>query len=98
MKKTNGTIKGKVEVEISGVKYCGVIDLKPVIERAKRGEYPVWGVRIDRVNAHPETSVEYIGDAEGYTPANGTDAGSWAGNPIFAKIKPCLMRDGEVVA
>lgn len=98
MKKTNGTIKGKVEVEIGGVKYYGVIDLKPVIEKAKRGEYPVWGVRIDRVNAHPETSVEYIGDAEGYTPANGKDAGSWAGNPIFAKIKPCLMKDGEVVA
>ena len=98
MKKTNGTIKGKVEVEIGGVKYCGVIDLKPVIEKAKRGEYPVWGVRIDRVNAHPETSVEYIGDAEGYAPANGTDAGSWASNPIFAKIKPCLMKDGEVVA
>lgn len=99
MKKTNSTqLRGKVEVEIGGVKYCGIIDLKPVNEKAKRGEYPVWGVRIDRVNAHPETAVEYIGDAEGYTPANGKDAGSWADNPIFAKIKPCIMKDGEVVA
>ena len=99
MKKTNSTqLRGKVEVEIGGVKYCGIIDLKPVNEKAKRGEYPVWGVRIDRVNAHPETAVEYIGDAEGYTPANGKDAGSWANSPIFAKIKPCLVKDGEVVA
>lgn len=94
MKKTN-ELKGKIELVINGVKYIGVVDLQA--ERtAKQSEYPVWGVRIDRKNRDPEAAVEYIGAAEGYTPASGAKAGSWADNPIFAKIKPCLMKNGKV--
>lgn len=94
MKKTN-ELKGKIELVINGVKYIGVVELQAE-RKTKQGEYPVWGVRIDRKNSDPEAAVEYIGTAEGYTPANGANAGSWADNPIFAKIKPCLMKNGKV--
>lgn len=60
--------------------------------------YPVWGVRIDRNNSDPYDSVEYIGDAQGFTPAKAGHPGSWDTNPIFASIKPCLLAEGNVMA
>jgi hypothetical protein len=96
MKKTdNTTTKGNLEVEIGGIKYCATIDLNPINQK-NAPKHAVYGVRIDRKNSHPEKAVEYIGEAKGFTPANANSPGSWANSPIFNKIKPCLMINGEV--
>lgn len=97
MKKQESTLKGNVEVEIGGIKYCGTVNLKPAKNEGKKPNYPVWGVKIDRKNSDPETAIEYIGAAEGFTPARATDPGSWENVPVFNKIRPCLIMGGEVV-
>lgn len=89
------TFKGKIEVKIGDVLYVGTVNLKPSDEAPSRQKYAVYGVRIDRKNSDPEAAVEYIGNAAGFTPARGNDAGSWKDNPIFNKIKPCLVINGE---
>lgn len=65
-------------------------------------ENKVYGVRINSTLANPETSVVYTDDAIGMTPANGNngnfDYGSWGNIYPFNAVKPCLMKDGEVIA
>lgn len=97
--KNKTKISGKIEIEIAGIKYSGAVELTeaPKVTENKP-QYKAWGVRIDRENNDPEEAVEYIGEAAGYMPADGTEPGSWADNPVFAKIKPCLFKDGAVVA
>lgn len=95
---TKTKITGKIEFEIDGIKYTGAVELAEAPKATEsKPQYKAWGVKIDSINVHPETSVEYIGEAAGYTPADGANAGSWADNPVFAKIKPCLLCDGKVV-
>ncbi len=96
--KTKNKISGKIELEIAGVRYSGMVELSEAPRATEKSTYKAWGVRIDRKNNDPYTSVEYIGAAAGYNPAIGASPGSWADNPIFAKIKPCLFKDGAVVA
>lgn len=93
-------ISGKIEIEISGVKYTGTVELKeaPKTEAKETPKYKAWGVRIDRTVGDPEKAVEYIGDAQGYDPARGANPGSWENHPIFNKIKPCLLKEGKVAA
>lgn len=90
-------ISGKIEIEISGVKYTGTVELKeaPKAEAKETPKYKAWGVRIDRTERDPEKAVEYIGDAQGYEPARGANPGSWENHPIFNKIKPCLFTEGS---
>lgn len=93
-------ISGKIEIEISGVKYTGTVELKeaPKAEEKETPKYKTWGVRIDRTVGDPEKAVEYIGDAQGYDPARGANPGSWDNHPVFNKIKPCLLKEGKVAA
>ncbi|MCM1368256.1 MAG: hypothetical protein NC184_05570 [Roseburia sp.] len=94
------TKTAKVEIEIDGIRYSGIAELTET-ERThedRKPTYKAWGVRIDRTNNDPESAVEYIGAAAGYKAARGDNSGDWADNPIFAKIKPCLFKDGTVVA
>ena len=95
--KTSNKISGKIEIEIAGIKYGGVVELSEMPHATKQPKYKAWGVRIDRKHSDPTDAVEYIGEAIGYTPAHGTNPGSWADNPIFAKIRPCLFKNGAVV-
>jgi len=95
--KASNKISGKIEIEIAGIKYGGVVELSELPRATKQPKYKAWGVRIDRKHSDPADAVENIGEAKGYTPAHGIDAGSWADNPIFAKIRPCLFKDGAVV-
>ena len=91
-------ISGTIEIEIAGIKYSGAVELTEAPRAiANKPQYKAWGVRIDRENSDPEEAVEYIGEAAGYMPADGTEPGSWADNPVFAKIKPCLLCNGKVV-
>jgi len=91
-------ISGTIEIEIAGIKYSGAVELTEAPRAsANKSQYKAWGVRIDRENSDPEEAVEYIGEAAGYMPADGTEPGSWADNPVFAKIKPCLLCNGKVV-
>ena len=95
---TKTKISGTIEIEIAGIKYSGAVELTEVPKvTVNKPQYKAWGVRIDRENSDPTDAVEYIGEAKGYTPAHGIDAGSWVDNPIFAKIRPCLFKDGAVV-
>ncbi len=95
---TKTKISGKIEIEIDGVKYSGAVELTEAPKATEsKPQYKAWGVRIDRENSDPDEAVEYIGAAAGYMPADGTEQGSWADNPVFAKIKPCLLCDGKVV-
>lgn len=66
-------ISGKIEIEISGVKYTGTVELKeaPKAEAKETPKYKAWGVRIDRTVKDPEKAVEYIGEAQGYEPQEG---------------------------
>ena len=95
--KASNKISGKIEIEIAGKKYGGVVELSELPRATEQPKYKAWGVRIDRENSDPEEAVEYIGEAAGYIPADGTEPGSWADNPVFAKIKPCLLCNGKVV-
>lgn len=92
------TISGKIEIEISGVKYTATVEFKetPKAEAKETPKYKAWGVRIDRTVKDPEKAVEYIGDAQGYEPARGANPGSWDNHPVFNKIKPCLLKEGKV--
>ncbi len=95
---TKTKISGTIEIEIAGIKYSGAVELTEVPKvTVNKPQYKAWGVRIDRENSDPEEAVEYIGEAARYMPADGTKPGSWADNPVFAKIKPCLLCDGRVV-
>lgn len=91
-------ISGKIEIEISGVKYTATVEFKeaPKAEAKETPKYKAWGVRIDRTVKDPEKAVEYIGDAQGYEPARGANPGSWDNHPVFNKIKPCLLKEGKV--
>lgn len=40
------------------------------------------------------SSFEYGDDATGFTPASGSNMGSWAGSPLLDKFKPCLIKPG----
>lgn len=93
------TKKAMVEIEIDGIRYSGTAELTetPRTHKDKEPTYRAWGVRIDRENDNPESAVEYIGAAAGYTAAQDNNPGDWADNPIFAKIKPCIFCDGKVV-
>ena len=96
--KNKTKISGTIEIEIAGIKYSGAVELTEAPRAtANKPQYKAWGVRIDRENSDPEEAVEYIGEAAGYIPADGTEPGSWDDNPVFAKIKPCLLCNGKVV-
>jgi hypothetical protein len=55
--------------------------------------YKEYGIRIDKNNEDPESSVTYIGDAQYMSP--GWD--NWKNNALFKNIKPCILGDGGVV-
>lgn len=59
--------------------------------------YIVYGVKIARTNSNPATAVTYTDDAMGFTPATASSAGSWADKYPFNQIRPCLLKDGEVI-
>lgn len=63
------------------------------------GKY-VFSYTIDSTNSNPETAVTYTGDCAGFTPAtmgSTFDWGSWADKWPFNEIKPCLVKNREVV-
>lgn len=71
-------------------------------KRAFSDEHRIYGVYIDGNNSNPETSVTYLKDAKGMTPAKmnyetGTfDMGSWSLDEFFMP-KPCMLKfDGTV--
>lgn len=62
-----------------------------------------YGFTIDATNSNPDTAIVYTDDCAGWTPirgdANGNiDMGSWANKWPLTAIRPCLYKDGEVVA
>lgn len=61
----------------------------------------VYGVRIDRTNSNPDTSVIYTDTAAGFTPSRGNNgsfsAGSWSDKFPYNKIRPCLVKNGAMV-
>ena len=56
-------------------------------------EYKYYGLKINKSIADPATACTYIDDAE--TMAAGYD--NWINTPIFKNIKPCVVKDGEVL-
>lgn len=59
--------------------------------------YIVYGVKIARTNSNPATAITYTDDAVGFAPATASSAGSWADKYPFNQIRPCLLKDGEVI-
>lgn len=61
----------------------------------------VYGVRISSNTYNPTLGVTYIEDSTGFAPASGGngnfDYGSWNNKFPFNKIRPCVMRNSEVV-
>ena len=73
--------------------FKGIVPPKP------GGKY-VFSYTIDSTNSNPETAVTYTGDCAGFTPATMGDSfnwGSWADKWPFNEIKPCLVKNREVV-
>lgn len=54
--------------------------------------YSTYGVSVDLNNSNPVTSVTYTQDAVGMT----AGAEAWDQSSIFNKIKPCVLKNGEV--
>ena len=80
---------------------CGATFLTAANEVFKGigGKY-VFSYTIDSTNSNPETAVTYTGDCAGFTPATMGDSfnwGSWADKWPFNEIKPCLVKNREVV-
>lgn len=71
------------------------LEKKPVI---------TYGFTIDLSNSNPDTSIVYTDDCAGWTPIRGNNTdktinmGSWANKWPLTQIKPCLYKDGAVVA
>lgn len=63
----------------------------------------IYGVKIDRADSNPETSVTYTDDAVGFSKSYmdfTNDAfvwGSWQNKFPFNQVKPCLFKNGAVV-
>lgn len=62
-----------------------------------------YGFTIDATNSNPDTAIVYTDDCAGWTPIRGDasgniDMGSWANKWPLTAIRPCLYKDGEVVA
>lgn len=60
-------------------------------------KYPIYGVAVDESNSNPETSVTYIEDAVGITPANPTSYGGWIDKFVFKKNRIVGFKNGKVV-
>lgn len=58
--------------------------------------YLIYGIRVDESNSNPETSVTYIDEATGMTPAKGSNLGSWENTPYFKKIRLVGFKNGQV--
>lgn len=62
--------------------------------------YFIYGVKIEKANSNPETSVTYTDDAVGMTPMAGNNGnfsyGSWANTYPLNEIKPCVFKNGVV--
>ena len=56
-------------------------------------EYHVYGVKIEIANSNPESACTYIEDAAGMS----AGWNNWKDTDLFSSIKPCILRDGEVV-
>lgn len=56
-------------------------------------EYKVMTVVIDDLDSDPEKALTYADDAIGMTPG----ADEWDNTLIFKDIRPCVLRDGEVL-
>ena len=56
----------------------------------------VYGISVDETNYNPNTSVKYIDDAIGFTPAFKSNLGSWADKFIIPKIKIVGFKNGSV--
>lgn len=63
-----------------------------------------YGFTIDATNSNPDTAIVYTDDCAGWTPIRGNNTdktinmGSWANKWPLTAIRPCLYKDGEVVA
>lgn len=56
----------------------------------------IYGVKVNESNSNPETSVTYIEDAIGITPATPTSLGGWADKWPFNEIKIVGFKAGKV--
>lgn len=54
--------------------------------------YKTYGVRIATGNSNPASALTYIDDAVGKS----AGWANWKDEPIFKKIKPCVVKDGVV--
>ena len=63
-------------------------------------EMKIYGVKIEKANSNPETSVTYTDNAIGIAPMKSTagvfNIGSWGDKFPFNAIKPCLVKNGVV--
>lgn len=66
--------------------------INEVLANSSSGSSKIYGVRIDKTNSNPLSSVTYTDDAIGM------NAGSlqWDDVYPFNQIKPCLFKDGQV--
>lgn len=56
-------------------------------------ESKTYGVKIELNNSNPETACTYIEDAVGMN----SGWSNWKDTDLFSNIKPCILRNGEVV-
>ena len=82
-----------------------IIDIKTDIDKIKMEIPKVYGFHIDSNNSSPSSSVTYIGDAVGMTPAymdytnDVFNYGSWGDIWFIKNCKPCILnQDGTVSA
>ena len=82
-----------------------IIDIKTDIDKIKMEIPKVYGFHIDSNNSSPSSSVTYIGDAVGMTPAymdytnDVFNYGSWGDIWFIKDCKPCILnQDGTVSA
>ena len=92
---TNLATYDYVDEEIAkiAVKYFTNEDIDEITGGCPLVNYKTYTIRIDESNSNPLTACEYMDDAVGMEKGSA----AWDSMPIFAEIKPCVFKNGEVV-
>lgn len=68
------------------------LDSNGFISEKQIFHHKIYGVKIQKANSNPESSVSYVADAVGMMPG----VRNWRNTPIFKDIKPCVVKNGVV--
>lgn len=85
--------KYEIQIEVTD----GLETVRSDILSVMTSSNPIYGIRVMENNSNPETSVTYINDAIGVSPATQTTLGGWVDKYPFNKIRIVGFKDGKVV-